>query len=236
MQNTLKLVSFALCPYVQRAAIVMAEKSVPFERVNVDLSDKPDWFREMSPLGKVPLLIVVDQALFESGPIVEYLDEVYAPALHPKDPLAKARHRAWMEVATSILSDIWVLETTKDEASFASKQTAIREKFARFENVLGDGPWFAGDRFGIVDAVVAPIFRYFEVFDELRDLGMWADLRKVSTWRSRLMQRPSVQAAVQPDYADLLRDFLRRHDGILARNLPERQKKPSTASKVPARA
>jgi glutathione S-transferase len=236
MQNTLKLVSFALCPYVQRAAIVMAEKSVPFERVNVDLSDKPDWFRKISPLGKVPLLLVDDQVLFESGPIVEYLDEVYAPALHPSDPLEKARHRAWMEVATSILADIWVLETTKDEASFAGKQTAIREKFARFEIALGDGPWFGGDSFGIVDAVVAPIFRYFEVFDELRDLGIWTDIHKASAWRSRLMQRPSVQAAVQPDYADLLRDFLRRHDGILARNLLERQKKPSTASKVSARA
>lgn len=50
------LVSFALCPYVQRAAIVLAEKNVPFTRIDVDLDDKPDWFRAISPLGKVPLL------------------------------------------------------------------------------------------------------------------------------------------------------------------------------------
>ncbi|TGU31135.1 glutathione S-transferase family protein, partial [bacterium M00.F.Ca.ET.152.01.1.1] len=58
MTTRLTLVSHHLCPYVQRAAIALAEKAVPFERVNVDLADKPDWFRAISPLGKVPLLRV----------------------------------------------------------------------------------------------------------------------------------------------------------------------------------
>lgn len=95
--TSLKLVSFDLCPYVQRAAIVLAEKGVPFERITIDLADKPNWFIALSPLGKVPLLQVGDTVLFESAPIVEYLDEVYSPRLHPAAALDRARHRAWIE-------------------------------------------------------------------------------------------------------------------------------------------
>src|SRR5688500_11991503 len=71
----LTLVSFDLCPYVQRAAIALSEKGVPFARREVDLTNKPDWFKAISPLGKVPLLQVGDEVLFESAVIVEYLED-----------------------------------------------------------------------------------------------------------------------------------------------------------------
>jgi glutathione S-transferase len=80
MARPLTLVSFDLCPYVQRAAIVLAEKGVPFERIDVDLGNKPGWFKAISPLGKVPLLKVGDEVLFESSVIVEYLEETAGPA------------------------------------------------------------------------------------------------------------------------------------------------------------
>ena len=85
--SRLELISHHLCPYVQRASIALDEKGVAFERTNVDLSAKPDWFRAISPLGKVPLLRVDGEVLFESAAICEYLDETATPALHPKDPL-----------------------------------------------------------------------------------------------------------------------------------------------------
>ncbi|OYX25119.1 MAG: glutathione S-transferase [Rhodobacterales bacterium 32-66-7] len=211
------LVSFDLCPYVQRAAIVLAEKGIPFARRDVDLSDKPDWFTTISPLGKVPLLIAGQEVLFESAVIVEYLEEVTATPLHPVDPLARARHRAWMEVGSSILGDIWVVETTKDSVTLNQKITILRDKFLRVETALSDGPWFAGDRFSIVDAVFAPVFRYFDVFDQITDLGILTGLPKLAAWRAALAARPSVIAAARPDYPDLLRAFLRRHDGVLLR-------------------
>src|SRR5687768_16715354 len=98
------LVSHALCPYVQRAAIVLAEKRVPFERVTIDLADKPAWFTAVSPMGKVPLLRVGDAVLFESAAICEYLEDTTAPALHPADPVERARHRAWMEFGSNVLN------------------------------------------------------------------------------------------------------------------------------------
>src|SRR5260370_12901282 len=98
----LTLVSFDLCPYVQRAAIALAEKEVPFERIDVDLSNKLDWFLALSPLGKVPLLKVGGEVIFESSVILEYLEETQPRPLHPVEPLARARHRAWMACASSI--------------------------------------------------------------------------------------------------------------------------------------
>lgn len=222
--SILKLVSFDLCPYVQRAAIALAEKNVPFERITIDLANKPDWFRKISPLGKVPLLMVGDEVLFESAVIVEYLDETVKPRLHPADPLTKARHRAWMEFGSSILANIWTLETTKDRKAFDDALAAVAEKFARIEAVLGEGPFFAGAGFSLVDAVFAPVFRYFDGFERCVELGVFETKPKTKAWRLALAERASVKNAVVPDYAERLIAFVRRQDGVLAGMLCGEQK------------
>ena len=217
---TLKLISHKLCPYVQRAVIALKEKGVAFERIDIDLANKPDWFLKLSPLGKVPVLVVrsaeSEVALFESNVICEYIEETQAGArLHPADPLTRAQHRAWMEFGSAILGDLWGLETTQDAATFAAKRYALAAKFARVEAALGEGPYFAGAQFSLVDAVFAPVFRYFDVFDAYGDLGIFAATPKVRAWRDQLAQRPSVQTAVGADYPELLRAFLARHDAYL---------------------
>jgi glutathione S-transferase len=220
MAPVLKLISHKLCPYVQRAVIALTEKGVAFERIDIDLSAKPDWFLKISPLGKVPVLIVPttqgEVALFESNVICEYIEETQAGAgLHPEDALARAQHRAWMEFGSAILADLWGLETTQDAATFAAKREALTAKFARVEDALGEGPYFDGARFSLVDAVFAPVFRYFDVFDAYGDLGIFAATPKVRAWRDQLARRPSVTAAVSADYPQLLRAFLARHDAYL---------------------
>ncbi|MGY3452802.1 glutathione S-transferase family protein [Bradyrhizobium sp. USDA 4353] len=216
----LKLISHTLCPYVQRAVIALTEKGIAFERIDIDLANKPDWFLKLSPLGKVPVLVVPtpqgEVALFESSVICEYIEETQAVVkLHPEDALARAQHRAWMEFGSAISGDLWGLETTQDAAVFAAKREALTAKFARVEDALGEGPYFAGAQFGLVDAVFAPIFRYFDVFDAYGDLGIFAATPKVRAWRAQLAQRPSVAAAVSNDYPQLLRAFLARHDAYL---------------------
>ena len=213
----LTLISHTLCPYVQRAVIALTEKGVPFERIDIDLANKPDWFLKISPLGKVPVLRVGDEvALFESNVICEYIEDTQGGAkLHPQDPLTRAQHRAWMEFGSTILSELWGLETTGDPAIFETKRKAVAAKFAQVERTLGAGPFFAGKDFSLVDAVFAPIFRYFDVFDQLTDLSVFADTPKVRAWRKELTRRPSVRSAVSADYPDLLRAFLVRHDAHL---------------------
>ncbi|MDM0104217.1 glutathione S-transferase family protein [Variovorax sp. J22R24] len=219
--SRLTLVSHLLCPYVQRAAIALLEKNVPFERVVIDLSQKPDWFVAISPLGKVPLLRVPlpggkETILFESNVICEYLEETQAGVrLHPEDPLARAEHRAWMEFGSAILADLWGYETTRDPDVFEQKRQALIAKFERVESALGEGPYFAGDRFSLVDAVFAPVFRYFDVFDEIADSHIFDAMPKARAWRQALAERPSVRNAVVPEYPKHLREFLQKHDAHL---------------------
>ncbi len=218
----LTLVSHHLCPYVQRASIALDEKGVRFERTYIDLKSKPDWFLKISPLGKVPLLQVPQQGgeavLFESSVIAEYVEETQAgPRLHPENALERARHRGWMEFGSSILSELWGFETAKDQATYEQKRKAIAGKFATVEAALGDGPYFAGAGFSLVDAVFAPIFRYFDLFDTLADHDIFDRLDRVRTWRRALSERPSVKAAVTADYGERLMAFLRDHDAYLLR-------------------
>lgn len=213
------LVSHRLCPYVQRAAIVLAEKGLPFERRDIDLAAKPGWFLEVSPLGKTPVLLVGDSAVFESAVICEYLDETALPRLHPANALQRARHRAWAEFASALLNSIGAFYNAADEAALGARAGEIRQRLVQVEAALGEGPFFAGEAFCIVDAAFAPAFRYFDAFDTIGDFGFWPGLVKLPRWRRALAARPSVAAAVAPDHAQRLRRFLADRASALSRRM-----------------
>jgi glutathione S-transferase len=218
----LSLISHPLCPYVQRAAIVLLEKGIPFDRVNVDLSAKPAWFLEMSPTGKVPLLRIhgdhgTHQVLFESMAICEYLEETQAGApLHPQDPVARAQHRAWIEFGSATLSDAWGYLNAKDAAAADAKGAAFRDKLVRLEDALCTGPYFGGRHFSMVDTVFAPLFRYFDGLPHEKNAALFEGLTKINAWRQRLAARPSVIAAVPSDYPVLFQAHLQRCSSWLA--------------------
>jgi glutathione S-transferase len=224
MNAPLTLVSHALCPYVQRAAIVLAEKGVPFERRWVDLADKPQWFRAVSPLGKTPVLLAGAVAVFESAVICEYLDETRAPQLHPADALERARHRAWMEFGSTVLACIAGLYGARDAPALQARRAELRARFEQLEPVLDPrGPYFGGHAFGLVDAAFAPVFRYFDAFEALGEPALFDGLPRVQSWRSALAQRASVLAAVPPDYPQRLERFLRERGSELSRRIAAAQ-------------
>jgi glutathione S-transferase len=183
----------------------------------VDLADKPQWFLEISPLGRTPVLKVGDAALFESAAILEFLEETQPAPLHPADPVERARHRAWIGFGSECLNDIAGFYSAADPGALESKAAALRARFERIERHLVAGPWFEGARFSLVDAVFAPVFRYFDTFDRIGDFGVFDGLARVPAWHVTLAARPSVQAAVGPDYDDRLVAFLRRRGGALSR-------------------
>ncbi|MGM4988506.1 glutathione S-transferase family protein [Tardiphaga sp. 841_E9_N1_2] len=221
-EQNLTLVSHPLCPFVQRAVIVLLEKRVAFDRVNVDLSAKPDWFLALSPTGKVPVLKVrqpngEDAILFESVVICEYLNETQGgAAMYPDDALLRARHRAWIEFATQTFTEGWQFLHAKDMATADAKRAAFHDRLSKIEAELGDGPYFAGPDFGLVDAVYAPLFRYFGIIDpEVAD-PIFAGLPRVMAWRASLAERPSVKNAVIDTYPDLFLDHLRQQGAMIA--------------------
>src|SRR5262249_17513816 len=124
-----RLISFALCPFVHRATTMLREKGVEFDIEYIDLRNKPEWFLALSPLGKVPGLVVEGgTALFESAAINEFLDETEPPRLLPTDPVERARHRAWIEIANDLFSTQYKLvhtASTKEDYQRAFRETEV---------------------------------------------------------------------------------------------------------------
>jgi glutathione S-transferase len=216
MPTEFELISHHLCPYVQRAVITLLEKDIPHQRTYIDLAQKPDWFQQISPLGKVPLLRVNQEVLFESAVICEYLDEITPGSLHPADPLQKAKHRSWIEFGSSILTTIAGFYSAPTAAIFEQKRDELAGKFLWIEQSISGEGYFAGPTFSLVDGVYGAIFRYFDVFDSIGEFGILANTPKLQQWRTLLQARPSVQQAVTADYAARLLLFLQQRQSYLA--------------------
>lgn len=223
MTGKLTLISHPLCPYVQRAVIVLEEKQIAYERIDIDLANKPDWFLKISPLGKTPVLLVDGQPIFESAVICEYLEETTAQPMHPQEPITRAQHRSWMEFASATLNSIGAIYGAPDSQTLSAKVADLRSNVKQLEGALSrvdrHGPYFTGISFSMVDAAFAPVFRYFDVFDTIEDFGVFSHTPNVIAWRGALNQRASVRNAVRPDYPELLRQFLLARKSELSRRM-----------------
>jgi len=116
-----------------------------------------------------------------------------------------------------VLNDIAGFYAAPDEATFRAKTLQLEQRFARLEARVVVAPWFDGENFSLVDAVFGPVFRYFDVFDAIADFGILSEKPKLARWRKALVARPSVRAAVSPEYPALLRDFLDRRNSWLSK-------------------
>ncbi|MCI4663451.1 MAG: glutathione S-transferase family protein [Neomegalonema sp.] len=215
----LHLVSHKTCPYVQRAIISLLERGVEFERTTIDLANKPDWFLKISPLGRVPVLIVDGTPIFESAVIAEFLEETLPSPLHPADPLERAHHRAWIEFGGSLMIDNYIMSTTKERTEFDARKTALIEKLGRFEAEIQNKPFFSGERFALIDASLAPLFRSFVIPDQIDGMDLLAGYPKLAAWREALIARPSVQKAVDEDYLEAYTNILHDRAGVLSQML-----------------
>ncbi len=218
-QPNYHIIGHQICPYVQRVVILMEEKQIPYKRTDIELHSKPKWLQEISPTGKVPVLVVNDrQAIFESGVICEYLDEVSMGSLHPTDILEKAKHRAWIEFGTDILNLIAkIIYRDNSDTCVESSLTEIADKLRIVEVELSEGEYFCKAGFHIIDGVYATLFRYFEVFELLTNTDLYTNLPRVRQWSQALLHRDSVQNAVPQNYNQLLITFMQRANSYIAR-------------------
>jgi len=218
VNNKLTLISHKLCPYVQRAVTALEENGVPYQRIDIDLANKPDWFKDKSPLGKVPVLVVNDATvLFESAVISEYINDTHQGKMLADQPLERARQRAWIEFASATLNNIGQLYNADDEMHFSAAEHQLKQKFSQLERNLGNNDYFSGAKFSLIDAAFAPVFRYIEVFDDLLGREFFKHQPRIQHWRQQLAQRPAVIKAVSPDYPERLTEFLAGRDSKIGR-------------------
>jgi len=207
MSAKFMLCSFRTCPWVQRAAIVLRAKNIPYELTYIeqDRAKRPDWFMAISPHGKVPVLMLDGkEALFESNAISEYLDETVAPRLAPEDPIARARNRAWTDYLPTFATATSLTSYSNSEEEFQAKKEKIAEPFAKLDAALAarghGGPLFNGDKLSLVDAGYAPFLQRFTFTDRLRPLGIIERYPHLAAWRDALIAHPAVIASTVSDF------------------------------------
>lgn len=215
-----RLISSILCPFVQRSQVMLLEKGVEFDVEYVDLSNKPEWFVELSPTGKVPTLEVTRDGgtvvLFESLVINEYLEEAGGgiPML-PADPLDKAHARAWVEYSTSLLQDCFALTAARDEEALASIVARVKARLDRLEKEISGGPYFLGEAVSLVDAAFVPALQRLKLADELRpEMALFGDRRpRITHWWKSIEARPSVAASAPADLRERFYTMIGRDRG-----------------------
>ena len=129
------LVSFKLCPFVQRVAIALKCKAIEHTIEYIDLAAPPEWFLKLSPLKKVPLLFVAGHVLFESAVINEYLDDTYPNQLHPADLILRAKNRAWIEHGNDCMSSAFHLSVKETDQDFMAVRDDLLAKFDPLESI-----------------------------------------------------------------------------------------------------
>ncbi|MCP5156214.1 MAG: glutathione S-transferase family protein [Ectothiorhodospiraceae bacterium] len=199
----------------------MRAKAVEFEVDYINLREKPDWFLEISPHGKVPVLVVGGQPLFESNAIAEFLDEEVAPRLHPADPIKRARNRAWTDFVPDFAAAMSGIYYASDAESVARGLELARQRVGRVENAIAteranDGPYFNGPDLSLVDAAYAPFLQRFAMVESRLGSGLLEGFPLVSAWSETLLADPRVHGSVAETFEQEFVANLRRRSAHVA--------------------
>ncbi len=209
---TIELIGFELCPFVQRSEILLKQKQVSHDLTFIDIEHPPEWFVRLSPTGKVPVLLVGDTVLFESSVILDYIEVVHEPRFHPRDPLERAQHKAWIEYGSSLLMSQMGMASAVDEPTYRACKSRFEAELSAVNEPLEAGLFGSSGGFTLVDAAYAPLFMRCRNLVDAHPQGEVEMSEGLSEWAGRLRSLPSVQSSVVEDFDEKYRSFL-RHKG-----------------------
>ena len=189
------LYSGSTCPYSHRCRIVLFEKDMDFEIIDVDMHNKPEEVASISPSGKMPVLIERDLVLTESNIINEYIDERFPhPQLMPPDPVMRARARLVLfNFEHDLFTHVNTLEHSLGKGSDKARQE-IRDSLSQLTPILTKQKYLMNDEFSMLDVAIAPLLWRLEHYG--------IELPKVAApvlkYRERLFSRPAFINALTP--------------------------------------
>jgi len=208
-----KIVSFKICPFVQRVIAVLEFKQVVYEVQYISLLDKPDWFLRASPHGQVPILIVDRGVLFESGPITEYVDETCGESrLHPSDPFLKARHRAWIDLAATHYLVQCRTQRSPSAEQLDKNRVQLSGAFSKIEEVLEGGPYFDGSKLSLVDTAWFVLLHRAHLIAQCTGVDFLEDFPKTKQWQRELLSVDALSKSAPDGFIEEFVNFY-LHEG-----------------------
>ena len=215
----MKIVSFKICPFVQRVTALLEAKNIPYEIEFISLSNKPQWFLDISPNGQVPILITDDgRTLFESDAIVEYLEEAYPPLQPDLSPEDKAINRAWSYLASKNYLVQCSAQRSPDANVLKERSEKLGKAFDRIEKQLGDTKFFAGDDLNMVDIAWLPLLHRADIIAQRSGYNFIGDRPKLKAWQGEVLATGLAKNSVPPDFEDAFADFYLSEKTFLGRN------------------
>lgn len=238
---SLELVSFTLCPFVQKVAIALEHKKVSYTITYIDLANPPEWFLQKSPLRKVPLLFVKEtdtnkntqeHVLFESSVISEYVEDQFAPKLHPENLVARAKARSWIEYASPCMVHSYMMSVTKQESEYLQHLSDLHKKLDQLESNLQHAPYWSGAQFSLVDAAYAPVFQRLWYLQSMINANFVGQTKteteeiatkiydparhpKITAWARALAEVPAVQKSCVANIQELYEAYVREKEGYV---------------------
>ncbi len=182
----MRLYSGTTCPYSHRCRIVLFEKGMDFEVIDVDLMNKSEDVAAINPYGKVPVLVERDLVLYEANIINEYIDERFPhPQLMPPDPVMRGRARLFLHrFEQEIYSQVEVIE--RGAAKSADKARAeTRDNLTQLTQILTSQKFLLGDEFSMLDVAIAPLLWRLDHYG----IQMGKDAAPLMKYAERLFSR-----------------------------------------------
>ena len=191
--------------YSHRVRIVLAEKGVTVETIDVDLDNKPEDLATLNPYNTLPTLGDRDLVLYEADIMMEYLDERFPhPPLFPVYPVARAQSRLWIyrirKDWCTLVDPIMAGSSTPSQLDKMRKE--LRESLISIAPIFGEKPYFMSDEFTIVDCVVCPILWRLPFMGI--DLGKSKAVKLLLDYRDRLFERESILASLSEQEKEMV--------------------------------
>ena len=217
----MKIVSFKICPFVQRVTAILEAKGMPYEIEYISLSDKPDWFVEISPNGQVPVLISDSGiALFESDAIAEYLDDIAAPMEPEISPEQRALDRAWSYQASKHYLVQCSTMRSPDKETLLERSAKLSRAFAKAEAQLvktGSGKFFKGEQLSNVDMAWLPLLHRADIIRRHSRFDLLEGFPKVQAWQQALLDTGLAEKSVSEDFEQAFSGFYLSQDTYLGK-------------------
>ena len=193
-RSVMTLFSKSVCVHSHRARIVLAEKSISVDLIDVEGPDLPEDLLDLNPYHSLPTLVDRELVLYDSRVIMEYLDERFPhPPLMPVDPVSRAHFRLalfriekdWYELADKI-------ESSGDTKSANQARKQLKESLLSSGEIFATKPFFISDDFSLVDCTVAPILWRLQHFG----IELPGNVKPILQYMDRVFSRPSFQASL----------------------------------------